>query len=320
MSALWRWLQDSHFRMRPEMNWKTWMLWGACTIALAAETGAELYQKALVKERGAGNLEEAIQLYQRVAREFPGDRALAAKSLVQAARCYEKLGQDKAINLYKQVTRDFGDQRESVAMAQERLAAMAGGAKTKSESGLVARQIAVSPAATEAQSDGRRLFQKHHGNLVVSDMDGRGERVAFKYAGWNIPSFSVSPDGKQIAFETFTDSRGPHPGNGLPEKAIFCVVGIDGSGFREVYRKRTVALNQPVRDWSPDGSRLLASVVEPDGSNSLISISVADGSSRTLKNLGPAPQYPLTAKFSPDGKYVAYTLGADPASLAPSEN
>ncbi|MBZ5625364.1 MAG: tetratricopeptide repeat protein [Acidobacteriia bacterium] len=290
------------------------------TIAFAAETGAELFQKAVVQERAAGNLEEAIKLYQRVAKEFVSDRALAAKALVQAARCYEKLGQGKAIKLYEEVTRDFADQRDSVAMARERLAAMAGGAKTKNESGLVTRQIAISPAATEAQSDGRHLFQKYHGNLVVSGLDGRGERVAFTSPGWNIPSFSVSPDGKQIAFETFSDPRGPVPGNGLPEKAIVCVVGIDGSGFREVYRKRTVALNQPVRDWSPDGSRLLASVVEPDGSNSLISISVTDGSARTLKNLGPGPQYPLTAKFSPDGKYVAYTLGTNPASLGPSEN
>ncbi len=63
----------------------------------------------------AGNLEEAIKLYQRVAKEFASDRPLAAKALVQAAHCYELLGQDKqdkAVKLYEQVTRDFGDQRE----------------------------------------------------------------------------------------------------------------------------------------------------------------------------------------------------------------
>ena len=30
-------------------------------VAMAAETGAELYQKAVVQERAAGNLEEAIK-------------------------------------------------------------------------------------------------------------------------------------------------------------------------------------------------------------------------------------------------------------------
>ena len=87
---------------------------------LAADSGAELFQKAVTQERAAGNLEEAIKLYQRVAKEFASDRPLAAKALVQAARCYEKLGQDKqdkAVKLYEQVTRDFGDQRELSAAA-----------------------------------------------------------------------------------------------------------------------------------------------------------------------------------------------------------
>ena len=55
--------------------------------ALAAESGAELFQKAVTEERASGNLEEAIKLYQRIAKEFASDRPLAAKALVQAARC-----------------------------------------------------------------------------------------------------------------------------------------------------------------------------------------------------------------------------------------
>ena len=92
--------------------------------ALAADTGAELFQKAVTQERAAGNLEEAIKLYQCVAKEFASDRSLAAKALVQEARCYEKLGQDKAVKVYEQVARDFGDQRELAAMASARLAAL----------------------------------------------------------------------------------------------------------------------------------------------------------------------------------------------------
>ena len=92
--------------------------------ALAAESGAELFQKAVTQERAAGNLEEAIKLYQRVAKEFASGRPLAAKALVQEARCYEKLGQDKAVKLYEQVARDFGDQRELAATASARLAVL----------------------------------------------------------------------------------------------------------------------------------------------------------------------------------------------------
>src|ERR1700722_5183527 len=95
--------------------------------ALAAESGAEVFQKAVTQERAAGNLEEAIKLYQRVAKEFATDRPLAAKALVQAAHCYELLGQDKqdkAVKLYEQVARDFGDQRELSAAANSRLAVL----------------------------------------------------------------------------------------------------------------------------------------------------------------------------------------------------
>ena len=82
-----------------------------------------MFQKAVTQERAAGNLEEAIKLYQRVAKEFPSDRPLVAKALVQAAHCYELLGQDKqdkAVKLYEQVARDFGDQRELSATASSR--------------------------------------------------------------------------------------------------------------------------------------------------------------------------------------------------------
>jgi len=92
--------------------------------AIAADTGAELFQKAVTQERAAGNLEQAIKLYQRVATEFASDRALAAKALVQEARCYEKLGQDKALKLYEQVARDFKDQRDPAATASARLATL----------------------------------------------------------------------------------------------------------------------------------------------------------------------------------------------------
>ena len=59
--------------------------------ALAAESRPELFQKAVTAERAAGNLEQPITLYQRVATEFASDRALAARALVAEAHCYEKL-------------------------------------------------------------------------------------------------------------------------------------------------------------------------------------------------------------------------------------
>ena len=47
--------------------------------------GQDLYQQALVQERAAGNLEQAIQLFQRAAKDARGDRALAAQALIGSA-------------------------------------------------------------------------------------------------------------------------------------------------------------------------------------------------------------------------------------------
>jgi len=71
-----------------------------------------MYQRAVIQER-AGKLDDAIKPCEKVAYDFASDRPLAAKALVQAARDYEKLGQDKsdrAVRMYEQVERDFSDQ------------------------------------------------------------------------------------------------------------------------------------------------------------------------------------------------------------------
>jgi tetratricopeptide (TPR) repeat protein len=91
---------------------------------LLAQSAAELYQQALVQENGAGNLRNAIQLYERALKGAKGDRTTAALALVGAARCYEKLGQAEARRLYEEVEKSYSDQREQAALARERLAAM----------------------------------------------------------------------------------------------------------------------------------------------------------------------------------------------------
>jgi tetratricopeptide (TPR) repeat protein len=83
--------------------------------------GQELFQRALVKERAEGKLEEAIQLYQQVIREFASDRALAAKAWLQAGRCYQKLGKPEARKVYERILRDYADQREAAKQARRAL-------------------------------------------------------------------------------------------------------------------------------------------------------------------------------------------------------
>jgi Protein of unknown function (DUF1592)/Protein of unknown function (DUF1588)/Protein of unknown function (DUF1585) len=88
------------------------------------QSALELYQQALVQEQAAGNLPEAIELYRQAAKGAGNDRNLAARALIRAAGSYEKLGQPAASELYTEVMRTYPEQREQVAFAQSRIAAL----------------------------------------------------------------------------------------------------------------------------------------------------------------------------------------------------
>ena len=90
----------------------------------SAQSGYDLFQKALATERADGNLREAIQMYERVVKQFASDRALVARALVRIAECQEKLGQRDAAKVYERIVREFSDQAESVGVARARLTAL----------------------------------------------------------------------------------------------------------------------------------------------------------------------------------------------------
>src|SRR5690349_19695646 len=89
-----------------------------------AQKGSELFERALVKERSAGDYQGAIRLYQEILRKHTADRPLIAKTLIQLGQCYERQGNADARKLYDRVVREFADQRAMASVAQERLAAL----------------------------------------------------------------------------------------------------------------------------------------------------------------------------------------------------
>src|SRR5580658_3290661 len=201
--------------------------------ALAADSGAELFQKAVTQERAAGNLEEAIKLYQRVAKEFATDRPLAAKALVQAAHCYELLGQDKqdkAVKLYEQVARDFGDQRELSAAANSRLAVLRQVERAPAPATMTQRKIdlpfAGYPGFASFSTDGRRevYTDTATGALMIVNLAGTDKRVIFKpKAGEHLGGYLPSRDFSMVVMFL-----------GKPDGSYrTAVIRIDGTGYRE---------------------------------------------------------------------------------------
>ena len=80
----------------------------ALTIAAppaGAQTGEDLYQRALVLERSNGEVREAIQLYERIVRDFASDRTLAARALLRLGMAHEILGNAEARMAYERGSR-----------------------------------------------------------------------------------------------------------------------------------------------------------------------------------------------------------------------
>jgi len=90
-----------------------------------ADTPEETYQKALMKEKGEGDLKEAIRLYRQVLEDEDkaGDK-LAARAQLRLGLCEEKLGLRKAEDEYIKVVEEHPDQKESVLPAAERIVAV----------------------------------------------------------------------------------------------------------------------------------------------------------------------------------------------------
>ena len=77
-----------------------------------AQTAEELLPKAIQLEEVKGELEQAIEVYQSIVKEFPDNRPVAAKAYFHMGRCYEKLGNQEAQKAYTMVISNYADQEE----------------------------------------------------------------------------------------------------------------------------------------------------------------------------------------------------------------
>jgi Tol biopolymer transport system component len=201
---------------------------------------------------------------------------------------------------YGRVVRDFADQTEMAAQARARLAALGDG----SGGGLATRRVLADASDVNGvlTADGRYIRRLEWAGGDVSQFElasgqasritNEGPRVERVYfvEGW-----AFSRDGKRVAFDRETRDAGPR----------LWVRDLDGSNLRVLYSERVA---QPF-DWSPDGGSILAlRKVSGEANNQLVLISTSDGSVRVLRNIAAA-WYMLTgARFSPDGRCIAFSV------------
>ena len=84
-----------------------------------SQTPSQLFQQALLKENGEGDLKAAVALYEKIVEDATAERGLRAKAQLHIARCWEKMGKKEALKAYQKVIQDFSDHIEQVQLAKQ---------------------------------------------------------------------------------------------------------------------------------------------------------------------------------------------------------
>jgi WD40 repeat protein len=274
-----------------------------CSIALvAADSGAELFQKAVTQEQAAGNLPEAIKLYQQVAKDYASNRPLAAKALVQAARCYEKLGEGQAQKLYEQVTRDFSDQVELANTARSRLAAL----REAAPATMTARRVD-SVDSPIMIGYGQRTFLIEGKTLFSADGHGNNKHSIHTFppavASWGRADFS-----RDLSLVLI----GEGPTEGPFSITLMKSDGTVQRNLGEVNRTGPVLFS-----W--DNRYAVLAEPQKDGSSHIIRLTLADGHRQEILRRENAVID--VVQFSPDGRFIAFTessAGSNKVLVVPS--
>ena len=269
-----------------------------------------LFEKAKYTMESLGDLEGAIKLFREIIQKFPKERESAAKSQLYIGLCYEKAGVTEAKKAFQSVINDYPEQSETVRIAREKLAVMTSGAAAAipKPTGLQVRKVLAdaSGVGEVLTADGKyiRGIDWDTGDVVQFDVaSGQRSRITNK-GSWsktegNLEDQAFSRDGKQIAYNAEVLSGAKdwlYP---------LRIRNLDGSGFRTLYSEKGSYV-VPL-DWSRDAGSILA-LRDRNKATELTVISTADGSVRVLRSITSSWYSFQGASFSPDGRFVAFSL------------
>ncbi len=277
-------------------------------ISASQSPPARLFQEAINLMETKGDYPAALRLFEQIAKG--SDRNLAARSLLYAGLCYEKLGKREAQNAYQRLIRDFADQTGLVTAARARLAALTPAGSSSASRSMAAHRIWTEFDPDSALSpDGQRLSFPDWttGDLILIDLQSKQKRSLTRKGTWfdsneHAYGSAHSPDGKGIAYAW------------INRQGVFelRVLGLDGAGPRVLYRDPELRYLQ-LAGWSSDGRYILCTFGLSGGRNQIVLVSVGNGSAQVLKTFdwrGPG-----RLSLSPDGRYVVYDLPQRDGSL-----
>jgi hypothetical protein len=149
------------------------LLWllivSAASVAATPDKGLiTLFQDAMYQEQTAGDLDKAIELYQKVVQDAAEVEKLAAKATFQLGMCYlKKDDKPKAVEYFKKVVSTYPAQKEIVAQTQKQLEQIA--PQSSGDSGFFARlpesvlnRISSLYGQLWAEALGKQVFSNDH--------------------------------------------------------------------------------------------------------------------------------------------------------------
>jgi Tol biopolymer transport system component len=271
--------------------------------AFPQQTADQLYEKALYLEEAKGEMQQAIDLYKEIIKQYPGNRKVMAKALLHAGFCYEKLGLKEAQQVYQRVINDYGENKDEVSAARTRLAIINQSLNPSDQSAMVVRMFWKGGEGGTVSPDGSyfAFTDWDTGDLAIYEPATGKKRHVTNKGSWSesdeqAEGCVISPDGKQIAYLWYNR-------DGLYD---FRIIGKDGSDPRVLYQSDEMDFLLP-SDWSSDGKHILAAVYRKDKSVQIALISVPDRTVRVLKTFDWChPGGKMI--YSPDGRYIAYDM------------
>jgi Tol biopolymer transport system component len=278
---------------------------GLAALAQTRDDAVRLLKAAQNTELVDGNLNVAIKQYGAIVAKYAKtDRGVAATALVRMADCHRKLGDAESRKIYEQVVREYADQKDAVALARERLGP--GGGTTRmtgtlvwsgpeaGDDGMISRDGRYLSYTDGDTGDlGIREIATGQNRRLTDTRQKKGERQK-RYADES----AISPDGRQIAYSWFDEDNGKHY-----ELRLVNLTGDPNP--RRLYDDPAIDWIAPT-DWSPDGKSVAVAIAFKNGGDQIGLISVADGKLHVLK--AGRWHSSVNAFFSPDGKYLAYSL------------
>lgn len=285
-----------------------------------------LFEKAMYTMETKADLNEAITLFESLIKTYPDEKEYVAKALFYVGMCYEKLGNLKARSYYENVINNYSDQSELVQLAQislkrvletekpaDELASLQLSALNKEGDGSLSiinlykegswlENSSLSPDGTKTAGIEYSIGQ----NVNVYDrLTGKTEMIT-KYEWTNEDDgytyFPVwSPDGKELVYMFFGNNE---------------ICEIQASTLQG--EKRTLIKNESSgaqiypKQWSRDGSKILAFQQDSTDSYTIGLVPAAGGSFKALhKTQWKGRFIKGDACLSPDGKFVVFADGED---------